>query len=298
MAADEQPILSWTTSKSASEYNLQLSSEQTFGSTQIDTTLSVSESGDAFSDTSFTVQNEFTNDTNYYWRVKALNEAGESAWSQTFSFFVETPDTIDVPDAPKLVYPENEETIRVGQTPELTWISSDGATEYKLHFAQNENFEQLLVDTTLTASGDATERSDTTYVIEDDLIGSETYFWRVRATNKAGESSWSETFSFLVVSGVSAEEEGSIPESFVLQQNYPNPFNPTTVIPYQLPKATHVTIRVFDMLGRKMSVLVDDEKPAGRHTIILDASYYSSGMYIYQMNADNKIFTKKLMLIK
>ncbi|MFA5804914.1 MAG: T9SS type A sorting domain-containing protein [Melioribacteraceae bacterium] len=91
-----------------------------------------------------------------------------------------------------------------------------------------------------------------------------------------------------------------LPSSFSLEQNYPNPFNPSTVISYQLPVAGHVSLKVFDMLGREVATLIDEFQQAGKYNSqfsILN-SELSSGVYFYTLTAGNKIETKKMLLLK
>jgi hypothetical protein len=88
------------------------------------------------------------------------------------------------------------------------------------------------------------------------------------------------------------------PDNFALQQNYPNPFNPTTIIKYQLPKSSYVTLKVFDLLGREISILVDGLKEAGFHEASLDGSQLTSGVYFYRLQAGSFIETRKLVLLR
>ncbi len=97
---------------------------------------------------------------------------------------------------------------------------------------------------------------------------------------------------------VSVIETEPLVFSFSLEQNYPNPFNPETTISYQIPKECHVELKVFDMLGREIALLVDGEIAAGKHEIKFDGSNISSGIYFYQMKTSSYIATKKLMLMK
>jgi endonuclease/exonuclease/phosphatase family metal-dependent hydrolase len=88
------------------------------------------------------------------------------------------------------------------------------------------------------------------------------------------------------------------PSSVTLEQNYPNPFNPSTTIRYQLSTPANVQLEVFDMLGRKVATLVNGRVSAGSHEAVFDASRLSTGMYIYRLRADGKVFTRQMMLIK
>lgn len=88
------------------------------------------------------------------------------------------------------------------------------------------------------------------------------------------------------------------PEAIELLQNYPNPFNPVTIIGYQLPVSSKVSLEVFDMLGRRVAILVDEAKPAGYHESIFDASGLSSGVYIYRLSTETAIKTRQMVLVK
>ena len=93
-------------------------------------------------------------------------------------------------------------------------------------------------------------------------------------------------------------EEDLSTHDFILYQNYPNPFNPNTVISYRLPVNSVVTLKVYNVLGNEIATLVDEEKSAGEHSIIFDASSLSSGIYFYRLLAGDLIQTKSMVLIK
>ncbi|MBZ0184505.1 MAG: T9SS type A sorting domain-containing protein [Melioribacteraceae bacterium] len=92
--------------------------------------------------------------------------------------------------------------------------------------------------------------------------------------------------------------DNSVPIVFNLDQNYPNPFNPTTSIKYSVPSSEHVSLKVFDILGREIAVLVNEQKSAGTYTISFDAAELSSGVYFYRLNSGNNIQIKKMLLVK
>ena len=89
-----------------------------------------------------------------------------------------------------------------------------------------------------------------------------------------------------------------LPAAVALNQNYPNPFNPSTIIQYQLPQTSHVTLQVFDMAGRRVAQLVNEQVSAGTHTVTFDASNLSSGVYMYRLQAGGSTLTRKLTVIK
>lgn len=91
---------------------------------------------------------------------------------------------------------------------------------------------------------------------------------------------------------------GNIPKQFSLQQNYPNPFNPSTNIRYDVPKQSHVTISIFNILGEKILELVNEEKAAGSYEVTWNAHNLSNGVYVYTMRSGNFVDSKKLILLK
>ncbi len=90
----------------------------------------------------------------------------------------------------------------------------------------------------------------------------------------------------------------SLPKDFSLSQNYPNPFNPATVISYHVPLASRVSLTVFDLLGREVAVLVNEEKPSGSYTAQWNAAGFASGIYLVRMQAGSFVDTKKIVLMK
>jgi tetratricopeptide (TPR) repeat protein len=90
----------------------------------------------------------------------------------------------------------------------------------------------------------------------------------------------------------------NLPKEFALFQNYPNPFNPTTVIKYELPFDVHVSLKLYDMLGREVSTLVEAEQKAGYHQAVLDGSGLATGVYFYRLTAGSFTATKKILMIK
>ena len=89
-----------------------------------------------------------------------------------------------------------------------------------------------------------------------------------------------------------------VPTAFALKQNYPNPFNPSTNVTYELPRSAVVRLSVYDMLGREVSVLVDERIDAGVHEVKFDASGLSSGVYFYRLQAGTFVETRKLLLLR
>jgi len=115
-----------------------------------------------------------------------------------------------------------------------------------------------------------------------------------------------DTCSFIITvieAPVSVEESEKSPEEFVLKQNYPNPFNPHTVIEYEIPKITNVTLQIYNPLGREIITLIDEVQYPGSYSVIWDGmddlgNKVNSGIYLYKIKAGRYISTKKMILIK
>ena len=113
------------------------------------------------------------------------------------------------------------------------------------------------------------------------------YFYRLKQVDTDGSFEYSPVREFKAV-----------PNEFALAQNFPNPFNPKTTIKFELKHETYVNIEVYDLLGKKVQVLVDRNLQAGSHSVTLDASQMSAGTYFYKMSAGQYTRIRKMTLIK
>ncbi len=109
-----------------------------------------------------------------------------------------------------------------------------------------------------------------------------------------GMGVWKRTLAEIV----DINNEFQLPSGFNLEQNYPNPFNPSTGIKFSIPKSCHVLLKVYDMLGREVMILADEYKSAGTYNIRFDAAGLASGTYIYRLQADEFIESRKMSFIK
>ncbi len=89
-----------------------------------------------------------------------------------------------------------------------------------------------------------------------------------------------------------------IPHEFRLDQNYPNPFNPSTTIKFAIPRQEHVVLVVYDLMGRVVATLVDEQLAAGEYTAVFDAGGVASGMYLYRIQAGSHLTTRRMILLK
>ncbi len=124
--------------------------------------------------------------------------------------------------------------------------------------------------------------------------------WYYFTSNTAGDS----VYQYLVRAYVSFGPTGVsqplelLPASFALGQNYPNPFNPSTVIEYQMPHESFVTLKVYDLMGQEIATLVNGREPAGTHQVTWNAATAPSGVYFYRITAGGFTETKKLVLVR
>ena len=100
------------------------------------------------------------------------------------------------------------------------------------------------------------------------------------------------------VTGIDDEEKSFVPNKYNLEQNYPNPFNPSTTISYQIPVPGKVTLKIYDILGREVTTLVNKEQKAGNYKVNFDASGLASGVYFYRITAGQFVSVKKMILMK
>ena len=97
---------------------------------------------------------------------------------------------------------------------------------------------------------------------------------------------------------VGVEQISALPAEFSLAQNYPNPFNPSTIIEYSITNANEVQLAVYDIIGREIAVLVNENQSPGTYKVDFDAAQLSSGVYFYKLKAGNNVVTKKMILMK
>jgi hypothetical protein len=122
------------------------------------------------------------------------------------------------------------------------------------------------------------------------------YSTALTGSNSIGVSNVS--FSVDAVTSVEAQPNAAVPTSFTVEQNYPNPFNPSTKIQFMLPSSQMVKVKVFDLLGREVTTLVNRVMTAGTYTVEWNAASMPSGVYFYRVEAGSSSIIKKMVLLK
>jgi len=105
-------------------------------------------------------------------------------------------------------------------------------------------------------------------------------------------------YEYQLLVGIEENLSSIVPDAYSLSQNYPNPFNPTTTINYGLKERSFVELKIYDILGREVALLINEEQDAGYYELNFNAASLASGIYLYQLNAGNFVETKKMVLMK
>ncbi len=178
----------------------------------------------------------------------------------------------------------------VSNTIDLSWlkVKASDFDYYTIYRSKTANFKPTSANILATTINHSYSDSK----VENDV----TYYYKITATDfNKNESNYSEEVSSMIT-GV--ENEMGIPTQYALQQNFPNPFNPSTIIKYQLPKASFVRLSVFDITGQEVAVLVNGEEPAGYYSITWNASNFASGVYLYKIQIGEFNQVRKMLLVK
>ena len=179
-------------------------------------------------------------------------------------------------------------------------IKVEGASAVELTWDPNEQ-EDFQLYTLYKNGAQVLQTIDLSYV-DTDVNISDNPSYGLTATDFAGNESEAAQLT-LTVTSVDDKPTNAVPTEFALNQNYPNPFNPQTTIDYQLPEHTHVTIAIYDMLGRKVSTLISSDMKAGYHKVIWNArdeagNSVSSGVYFYKIITNEFSATHKMILLQ
>jgi Leucine-rich repeat (LRR) protein len=228
-----------------------------------------------------------TNNVTYYIRLTAMDWSGNQSG---FSLEVQaTPVYIDsIPPAA----PKNLSGVPGDSSVTLTWhsVSDTGLIYYRVYMDTMANPLSVIdstsdyADTSLTISG---------------LRDNSTYFCRVTAVdNHNNESAFSNEIQVTLEPSNIGDDGMAIPKQFKLEQNHPNPFNPQTTIGFVLPRASHVRLELFDLLGRKVAVWLDEFRKAGHHSITVNSNDLSSGVYLYRLTAGSYQQARRMVLLR
>jgi hypothetical protein len=188
----------------------------------------------------------------------------------------------------KILSPDGDEICGIGKIFPITW-NSNNIQQVNLDYSTDNGASWISI----------TESYPSTGVYEWLVPATPSSQALVKITNTDTLTVYDiSTNNFVITTITGIDEVTDLPESFSLLQNYPNPFNPSTVINYRLAAPAYVQIRIFDALGKEVAALVNQEKPAGTHSVNFNANNLSSGTYFYRIEAGNFTANRKMLLLK
>jgi hypothetical protein len=233
----------------------------------------------------------------YYWQVESAfttDLTHPSSWS-TIGWFTVSPGAASV--VPIAANPIGGTSIN-NTSAVLSWVlpaQSSSQLTYTVQYGKKADLSDAKTSSNLNAAN----------ITLNGLDKGSTYYWRAASSTTDGSSTsgYSGMASFKTGGVTAVEDVVVLPTEYSLSQNYPNPFNPTTIITYSLPKNSFVTLKVYDMLGREVKTLINNEMAAGTHTLQWNGvdnfgTKVASGSYIYRITSGDFVSVKKMVLIK
>jgi hypothetical protein len=175
----------------------------------------------------------------------------------------------------------------------LTWTTASENNNdhfYLIRGTDGRNFERVGND----ISGTNSPTGSTYHYVDGNLVNGTNYFYKLVDVDINGY----ETVNNILVSATPYATPVIIPDIYCLHQNYPNPFNPNTNISYDIKENGHVSLKVFDILGREVMTLVNTNQAAGSYSVEFNAASLSSGIYFYQLKVNDFSDLKKMVVLK
>jgi hypothetical protein len=279
--------LTWHPSALAFAYRIQVATDSLFGSLFLeDSTLTT---------TSRLVSGLATN-TVYYWRVRAKNIYGWSAFSARWYF--STGSILPIQLASLTGELSN------GNNVVLRWTTISEINNYGFYVERRKEGATSFDSLNAFIPGAGTTLEAQHYSWTDQHVEPGTYDYRLVQVDLDGLENYSPVIS-VSVSRLTGVGDAPMPKEFSLMQNQPNPFNPSTIIRYALPSQSNIRLEIFDVLGQRVALVADGRQELGYHEQPWNASSVASGMYFYRLEAASisdpgKSFTqvRKMLLLK
>jgi hypothetical protein len=266
---------SWGVKGIAQSFRIQIATDGAFTSLVKDTTM--------IGATRFT-DSTLSNNKHYFWRVSMSNSKGTSDWSPIFNVFTASPFL-------NMKYPDGGETVLTDTTLIIRWDDN---------ISDKVSIQLYYKDTLFTTIDSSIVSATNAYAwfVPNSLKEGDGYKIKVSSISDTSLHSMSAA-SFSIDNPTGLENSNStIPAEYSLRQNYPNPFNPSTTIEFSIPNRSMVTLKVYDLLGREVQTLVNEEKPVGNYRVNFNASNLASGVYFYRITAGSFNMTRKLIVLK
>ncbi len=264
--------LVWNYADSSSAYNVLVSPDSSFTTTASNVTIF---------DTSFAVPG-LKGEQRYFWKARGVNVVGNGNFSVQRSFWTGHP-ADPVLDAPA------DLQINTPFTMTFNWKRSPVTQSFAFQLSRSSDFS-------IFNAKDTTGFPDTTITVSG-LLPNTIYFWRVKGTNALGSSDWSSRKFKTQISSLVAMND-LIPSEYRLDQNFPNPFNPSTTLIVSVKNQGLTSLKVYDILGREVAVLIDEELSPGQYSLRFNATGLSSGFYVAVMRSGEFVSVKKMLYQK
>jgi hypothetical protein len=170
---------------------------------------------------------------------------------------------------------------------DLNWITKTEVQNYGFYVERKINNGEWQSLTFVEGHGNSNSPKAYSYADKDLFAGGTKFQYRLKQVDTDGQFEYSDIVEVEIV-----------PTEFELSQNYPNPFNPSTTIRFSLPKQTQLKISLYNMLGEFVEAIAEGTYDTGYHKVVLNASNLPSGMYVYRIESNDFVQTKKMMLLK
>lgn len=177
----------------------------------------------------------------------------------------------------------------------LDWQTRSETNTAGFHLQRRTESDTVFADISPLIPGQGTTSEPSDYSFTDTTATINRWYYRLKVMPLTGDAHYSNTILVDVTTGVTS---GLTQYEYKLEQNFPNPFNPSTEIRYQTSEVSHVSLMVFDLLGREVARLVDEVKQPGEFSVGWDASAFSSGIYFYRLHTGAFIQTKRMILMR
>lgn len=275
-SCSSHPKLLWSRVPTAQSYCLRISDGMIM---LLDTT--------GIADTFYTLPGGLWQAAMYALQLRSTNTYGSGNWSPIYQFILHA----GTPPPPVFLGLADSGTSH----PTLLWSRVPTALTYRLQISPNVQFSPIVLD----AGG----LTDTFFAVQN-LVSGHTYYFHLNSTNLCGTGVWSPIYTFGLYSEGGIEKiSNEIPTKFGLKQNYPNPFNPKTIINFDLPTFNKglqplVQLRIYDILGREIAILVNQQLNPGSYRVDWDGTNYPCGVYFYKLQAGDYSSVKKMVLLK
>ncbi|MDL1892014.1 choice-of-anchor B family protein [Sphingobacteriales bacterium CHB3] len=188
--------------------------------------------------------------------------------------------------------PANNDTVRVQNTIQFRWNKTADLNKdphwYEIHLAGAGG-----LDTTWRATDSVTSFTNSAV-----LQNGQQYTWSVTVRDEWNTTASVDTFRFYYATPTSVGQATDVPLAFGLDQNYPNPFNPSTIIDFRLPQSGPASLKVYDILGKEVATIVNENLPAGFYKRTFNAAGLASSVYIYRLQSGGKSEVKRMILVR